>query len=225
MVTGASSGIGLRTAERLVEAGALVALFARSEKRLRQLAQRAPDRMLAVAGDVADPAAIDGLFSMVESRFGDCDLLVNNAGMVNPKPLIETTVEDWIRLFDVNVTGVFLASRRALLKMTRNRRGTIVNVSSISGVVGTQKFPAMVAYCASKAAVIGLTEALAAEVQADGIRVNCVSPGSVDTPLLRRAAPDAVPEMTPDEVANAILFLASDRSSPINGQNIHVYGA
>lgn len=225
VVTGASSGIGLRTAERLVEAGALVALFARSEKRLRQVAERSPDRMLAVAGDVADPAAIDGLFSMVESRFGDCDLLVNNAGMVNPQLLIETAVEEWLRLFDVNVTGVFLASKRALLKMTRNRRGTIVNVSSISGVTGTQKFPGMVAYCASKAAVIGLTEALAAEVQEHGVRINCVSPGSVDTPMLQQASPDAVPEMTPDDVANTILFLASERSRPINGQNIYVYGA
>jgi NAD(P)-dependent dehydrogenase (short-subunit alcohol dehydrogenase family) len=224
VVTGASSGIGLRTAERLVEDGALVALFARSEKRLQEIAQRAPDRMLAVAGDVADPRAIDGLFSMVESRFGDCDLLVNNAGTVHPKLLVETTLDEWNRVISVNLTGVFLASKRALLKMLSNRRGTIVNVSSISGVVGSEKFPGMVSYCASKAAVIGLTEALAAEVVEYGVRVNSVSPGSVDTAMLRRAAPAAAADMTPDQVAETILFLASDRSSPINGQNLHVYG-
>ena len=143
--------------------------------------------------------------------------------MVHPKWMVETTPDEWDRVFAVNVRGVFLASRRALLKMTRNRRGTIINVASISGVVGTEKFSGSVSYCASKAAVIGLTEALAAEVRDFGVRVNCVSPGSVDTPMLRAASPGAVAEMTPDQVADTILFLASPRSAPINGQNLHVY--
>lgn len=224
IVTGASSGIGLATALMLAERGALVAVFARSEQKLKQIAAQKPDRMLAVAGDVADPSAIDGLFTMVESRFGDCDLLVNNAGMFAASSLSETTVEEWDRVFAVNVRGVFYPSRRALQKMLRNRRGTIVNVSSISGVTGTQKFPLMVSYCASKAAVIGFTESLAAEVEKDGIRVNCVSPGSVDTAMFALAAPGVRPDMTPESVAETILFLASDRSAPINGQNLHVYG-
>ena len=223
IVTGASSGIGLSTAEMLVERGALVAVFARSEKRLEQIAARRPDRILAVAGDVADPAAIDGLFTMVESRFGDCDLLVNNAGMVSQSVFVDTTVEEWDRVFDVNVRGVFYPSKRALIKMLRNRRGTIVNVSSISGIVGTEKFPRMVSYCASKAAVIALTEALAAEIRDQGVRVNCVSPGSVDTAMLARSSPGTRPDMSPAQVAETILFLASDRSAPINGQNLHVF--
>jgi NAD(P)-dependent dehydrogenase (short-subunit alcohol dehydrogenase family) len=225
IVAGGSTGIGLRTAERLVEAGALVAMFSRSAPRLKEIARRNADRMLAVAGDVADPAAVDGLFTMVESRFGDCDVLVNSAGMVNPKSVADTTADEWRRMFDVNVTGTFLTVRRALLKMTQNRRGAIVNVASISGVVGTQKFPGSVAYCASKAAVIAMTEAMAAEVKEFGVRVNCVSPGSVDTEMLRQAFPGAPPDMTTDEVASAILFLASDRSRPMNGQNLHVYSA
>jgi NAD(P)-dependent dehydrogenase (short-subunit alcohol dehydrogenase family) len=225
IVTGASSGIGLRTAERLVDAGALVAIFSRSESKLRTIAAKHPDRMLAVAGDVTDADAIDGLFTMVESRFGDCDLLINNAGTVNPKRLVDTTPQEWQHMFDVHVLGTYLATRRALMKMIKLRRGTIVNVASISGVVGTTKFTGMVSYASSKAAVIGMTEALAAEVREHRIRVNCVSPGSVDTPMLRAAAPSALPDMTPDQVANAILFLASDRSAPISGQNLHVFSA
>ena len=100
-----------------------------------------------------------------------------------------------------------------------------MNVASISGVPGPQKFPGFVSYCASKAAVIALTEALAVEVKEYGIRVNSVSPGSVDTAMLRRAGAALVPDMTPDEVASTILFLASDRSRPINGQNLHVFSA
>ena len=134
-MTGASSGIGLRTAERLVDAGALVAVFSRSESKLRTIAGKHPDRMLAVAGDVTDPGAIDGLFTMVESRFGDCDLLINNAGTVNPKSLVDTTPQEWQHMFDVHVLGTYLATRRALMKMIKLRRGTIVNEGTCSWIL------------------------------------------------------------------------------------------
>ena len=127
--------------------------------------------MLAVSGDVADPDAIERLFAQTEERFGDCDLLVNNAGMIDPKPLLETTLEDWERMFAVNVRGTYLASRRALRSMIARREGAIVNVASISGVPGPEKYPGWASYCASKAAVISFTEALAVEtrlLEADG---------------------------------------------------------
>jgi len=225
IVTGASSGIGRSVAQKLAAQGARVTVFARSADKLAQLAAPYGGRMLAVTGDVAELAAIERLFADTESRFGHCDILINNAGMIDPTPLAETTIEQWERMFAVNVRGVFLACRRALPSMIERRGGAIVNVSSISGVVGPEKFPGWVSYCASKGAVISLTEALAVEVKAHGVRVNSVSPGSVDTPMWDEASGGAPASMTADEVAETILFLASERSRPMNGQNLHVYSS
>jgi len=223
VVTGASSGIGAACAAKLAERGARVAVFARSAEALRALVARHEDRMLAVAGDVADEAAVARLFDETEARFGACDLLVNNAGMIDPKPLTETSADDWDRMFAVNVRGAFLCARRALPAMLAEGSGAIVNVASISGVVGPEKFPGYVSYCASKAAVISMTEALAVEVKGRGVRVNCVSPGSVDTKMWAEASGGAPADMTPDEVAETILFRASERSRPMNGQNLNVF--
>jgi 3-oxoacyl-[acyl-carrier protein] reductase len=223
VVTGASSGIGRATAELFAGEGALVAIFARSAEKLADVAGPFGDRMIAVDGDVADEAAVEKLFVEVETRFGDCDVLVNNAGTVNPKGVIDTTPDEWDRMFAVNVRGAYLASRRALPAMLARRSGAIVNVASISGVIGPEKFPGFVSYCASKAAVIGMTEALAVEVKEAGVRVNCVSPGSVDTPMWADVSGGAPASMTPQEIAEAIRFLASIRSRPMNGQNLNVW--
>lgn len=218
IVTGASSGIGRATAEMLASRGALVAAFART-------ASKAGLEMLTIDGDVSDPDAIEQLFTATESRLGDCDILVNCAGMIDPKILTEVKPEEWDRMFAVNVRGTYLASRRALPSMTARRRGAIVNVASISGVPGPEKFPGWVSYCASKAAVIGLTEALAVEVKQYGIRVNSVSPGSVDTKMWAEASGDAPAAMTAAEVAEVICFMASDRARAVNGQDVHVYSS
>src|SRR5205823_11037736 len=189
--------------------GARVALFARSAGAIGELAQRHEERMIAVAGDITDAGAVERLFAECEERFGVCDLLVNNAGMIDPKPMIDTTPAEWDRMFAVNVRGVYLASRRALRPMIARRAGAIVNVASISGVIGPEKFSGWVSYCASKAAVIALTEALAVEMREAGVRVNCVSPGSVDTPMWAEVSGGAPASMTPEEIAHAIRFLAS----------------
>src|SRR4051795_5846913 len=220
IVTGASSGIGRATAEMLLSRGAIVAAFARTAT-----SAGLDPRMLSIDGDVSDPSAIERLFAETESRLGDCDILINSAGMIDPKILAEVTPEDWDRMFAVNVRGTYLASRRALPSMIAKRSGAIVNVASISGVPGPEKFPGWVSYCASKAAVIGLTEALAVEGKEYGVRVNCVSPGSVDTKMWSEASGGAPADMTPEEVADAILFLASIRSRPMNGQNLNAWSA
>jgi NAD(P)-dependent dehydrogenase (short-subunit alcohol dehydrogenase family) len=225
VVTGASSGIGLATAELLVARGARVAVFARTADRLEAFAARHRDRVIAVSGDVADERDIERLFAGVEKRFGDADVLVNCAGMIDPGRLVDVTPDRWDRMFAVNVRGTYLASRRALPKMLARRSGSVVNVASISGVLGPEKFPGFVSYNASKAAVIALTEALAVEVRESGVRVNAVSPGSVDTKMWADASGGAKADMTPAEVAETILFLASDRSRPVNGQNLHVYSS
>lgn len=225
VVTGASSGIGARCAELLADRGANVVAFARSQAKLEALVARHEDRMVAVGGDIAEERDVARLFDAAEARFGACDLLVNNAGMIDPKPLVATTPAAWDRMFAVNIRGAFLCARRALPSMVARRSGVIVNVASISGVIGPQKFPGYVSYCASKAAVISFTEALAVEVKEHGIRVNCVSPGSVDTKMWAAASGGAPADMSPDDVAETILFLASDASRPINGQNVDVYSA
>jgi 3-oxoacyl-[acyl-carrier protein] reductase len=219
IVTGASSGIGRATAEMLLSRGAVVAAFARTAATAKL------DGMLAIDGDVSDPDAIERLFAETESRLGDCDILINCAGMIDPKILTEVTKADWDRMFDVNVRGTYLTTRRALPAMIARRSGTIVNVASISGVPGPEKFPGWVSYCASKAAVIGMTEALAVEVKQFGVRVNSVSPGSVDTKMWAEASGGAPAAMTPAEVAEVICFLASDRARAVNGQDVHVYSS
>jgi 3-oxoacyl-[acyl-carrier protein] reductase len=215
IVTGASTGIGRRTAELLAERGARVVGASRSMTPMSGLH--------ALAGDVSDPQFVERLFAETESRFGPCDLLVNNAGMIDPAPLVEVTPERWARMFAVNVHSIHLTCRRALPSMIASRHGTIVNVASISGILGWEKFPGWVSYCASKAAVISLTEALAVEVKEHGVRVNSVSPGSVDTKMWAEASGGAPAAMTADEVAEAILFLASERSRPMNGQDLHAF--
>jgi NAD(P)-dependent dehydrogenase (short-subunit alcohol dehydrogenase family) len=222
VITGASSGIGRAAAELFAREGALVAVFARSAEKL---AQMAGSRVLAVAGDVAHEADIERLFMDVESRFGDCDVLVNNAGMTDVARLIDTPPDRWDRMFAVNVRGVYLATRRALPAMVARRSGAIVNVASISGVIGPEKFPGFVSYCASKAAVIEMTEALAVEVREAGVRVNCVSPGSVDTKMWADVSGGAPAAMTPEEIARTIRFLASADSRPMNGQNLNVWSS
>jgi NAD(P)-dependent dehydrogenase (short-subunit alcohol dehydrogenase family) len=223
VVTGASSGIGRATAELLAARGALVTAVARSRDLLKEVAATNPTAIHAHAADVTDPAAVDALFTDVEQRFGSCSIVVNSAGVLEPRLLVEMTLKEWELHFSANVTSIFLTSKRAVPGMMTAGGGAIVNVASISGVAGPQKFPGFSAYCASKAAVIALTECMAVELGLHGIRVNAVSPGSVDTPMLRKAGLD--PDMTAGEVAETILFLASNRSRPINGQNLHVFSS
>ena len=218
VVTGASRGIGRATAQLFLEQGARVVMFARTK-------MNAPERALAIAGDASSERDVDRLFAQCESKFGPCDILVNCPGMIDPGELVKTTVDRWDQMFAVNVRSIFLACRRALPKMIERGRGAIVNVASISGVIGPEKFPGFVSYCASKGAVISLTEALAVEVKGKGVRVNCVSPGSVDTKMWAEASGGAPADMTPEEIAKTILFLATDASRPMNGQNLHVYSA
>lgn len=225
IVTGASSGIGWSTATMLADRGARVVAFARSGDKLQELVRPHEGRMVACAGDVAELSAIDRAFAMAESRFGHIDLVVNNAGMIEPMHVVDMTLALWERTFAVNVRGMFLACRRALPSMLERGRGAIVNVASISGIPGPDKFPGYTAYCASKGAVISFTEALAVEVKSRGVRVNSVSPGAVDTPMWARASDGAPASMSPEEVAETILFLLSDVSRPMNGQDVHVFSA
>ena len=223
IVTGASSGIGEATSRLLASEGARVAVFARRREKLQAIASQYPGRILVVEGDVTIESDVRDLFARCLNELGPVSILVNNAGTVEPGSLEETSIDTWDYTFEVNVRSAFLTCRKALPVMRETGRGVIVNVSSISGTSGPEKFPGFVAYAASKAALIMLTEALAGELKETAIRVNCISPGSVDTAMLQKAAPGARANITSEQIAEMIAFLASAASQPMNGQNLRAW--
>ena len=215
LITGGGRGIGAATAEALARKGAYVIVASRTEAELIATVTR-----LRAAGfsavlqvlDVADDAAVDAAFDRIAAEFGRLDMLVNNAAIIASGAFTEMTMTDWDRLMAVNLRGAVLCARRAF-RLMQERGGSIVNVSSLGGVPGTEKFPGYAAYTVSKFALTGLTEALAAEGKACNIRVNGVAPGAVDTDMLRKAAPHLRTRTTPADVAKVIAFLCDPAES------------
>jgi NAD(P)-dependent dehydrogenase (short-subunit alcohol dehydrogenase family) len=230
LVTGAGSGIGLATATAMLAEGARVAALD-----LRPPPAR--DGLLPLAADVTDAAAVDAAVAAAVDRFGGIDVLVNDAGIGAVGTVADTELDEWRRVFDVNVFGVARLSRACLPHLRRSRRAAIVNVASIVSWTG---LPQRACYAASKGAVYALTLAMAADGVADGIRVNCVCPGTVDTPWVERvlaAAPDAAAAraalvarqpigrlVTAEEVAAAIVYLASPAAASVTGTALAVDG-
>lgn len=230
IVTGGGRGIGAATARLLAEGGARVAIASRTADELettaRSIAERAgAARVLAVPTDVADEAAIISLFTTTLERFGDFHVLVNNAGLFAGGDFTELDARTWDRVQAVNVRGAFLASREAFRHFRAlGHGGEIVNVSSLGGIRGTQKFPGFAAYTVSKFGVVGLTESLAVEGRPLGVRVNCVAPGAVDTRMMREAAPFLRTDTTPEDVARVIRFLCDDaESGALTGAVIEIH--
>lgn len=227
-VTGAASGIGFAVAERLRDDGAaVVGLDLRAE---------GPHGVEVVAGDVTDRAAVEGALAHAVGAHGRLDVVANVAGIAQFGPVDDLRDDEWRRSLDVNLTGPFLVCRAALPHL-RATTGCIVNVASIAGLEG-QAYTA--AYCASKGGLVLLTRALAVELALDGVRVNCVCPAAVDTPLVRdvagRIPPDAEPRLldrlqmlmpgliAPGEVAAAVAYLASDDARMITGHALALDG-
>jgi len=225
LITGASRGIGAAAARTLAAEGySLVLNYHTGREEAESLAASLPDAS-AVGADISDPAQAQALVREAERIYGKIDLLVNNAGVAQQKLFTELTEEDWDRLFDVDVKGVFLVCRAALPGMLRRHQGSIVNVSSIWGLTGAS---CEVHYSAAKAAVIGLTKALAKEVGPSGIRVNCVAPGVVETRMNAALGEEALSALredtplnmlgTPEDIAAAIAFLGGEKARFITGQ-------
>jgi NAD(P)-dependent dehydrogenase (short-subunit alcohol dehydrogenase family) len=224
VVTGGGRGIGRAVALRLAAAGARVAVGARTAAEVQAVAaaiEAAGGVALARPLDVTDAGAVARFAAEVRARLGEPFALVNNAGVVRRGRLEATPPAAWDEVLAVNLTGTYLVTRAFLGAMRARRRGRVVNVASISGRQGTAE---LTAYCAAKHGVVGLTRALAEEVRADGLQVNAVCPGSVDTAMLKEGLPGAQPAMGPDDVAGVVLYLVGEAPPALTGACVDVFG-
>jgi NAD(P)-dependent dehydrogenase (short-subunit alcohol dehydrogenase family) len=225
MVTGASRGIGAATAAALAGAGAHVVLAARDRDAIASVArgiQAAGGQATPVPADVSKVEDVERLFAAA-AQAGPLAALVCAAGVLTSAPFDETTWDIWQETLGVNLTGSFLCCRAAFTAMRTAGEGRIINIASLSGIYATEKFPGLTAYNVSKYGVIGLTEAIAVEGRQHGISAICVSPGAVDTQMLRRANPELRPGLVPGDVAELILALLDSPLAPASGANIPLF--
>ncbi len=231
LVTGASGGIGKAIAKALHAQGATVAISGTNKEKLDALAAELGDRVFVLPCDLRDRAAVAKLGDDAEKALGKVDILVNNAGITHDNLFMRMKDEEWDEVIAVNLTSVFVLIRTILRNMMRRRYGRIVNIASISGVLGN---PGQPNYAASKAGLVGMTKSLAREVSARGITANCIAPGFITTPMTDaltekqvEAIAAAIPAQKfgkPEDVAAAVVFLASDEAGYITGETMHING-
>ena len=240
LVTGAKQGMGRADAIALAKQGAKVVVTDIDQAECQLVADeiiKNGGEAIAFKMDVSNKAEVDQVFDETIKQFGHLDILVNNAGIYFPKPALEITESDWNKLIDINLKGQFLCAQRAAREMAKNKWGRIINITSIaSGQVGVG-IAGGAHYTASKGGIIGLTETLAVEWAPLGINVNAIGPGAIDTPMSRKV--QMTPEQfksflsakvplgrigTPEEVAAAVVFLASEEASYITGATLFVDG-
>jgi len=233
IVTGASSGLGERFVRVLLAAGASVVAVARRADRLAALAEE-DDRVLAVTADVAVPDQVERIVPAALERFGRVDVLVNNAGFGRPAPAVTEDLDSFRYTLDVNLVGAFHLARRAAVPMLEQGSGSVVNVSSILGLVAAWPIPDA-SYSASKAALVGLTRDLACQWAAQGVRVNALAPGFFPSEGTADMTDDASARYLrtgcpmrrmgrPEELDGPLLFLASSASAYMTGQVLTVDG-
>lgn len=234
LVTGAASGMGAATAKLFADHGAKVVAVDIDEDGLKTISKDI-NPTLAIAGDVADAEFCDRCIADTVAKFGALDILVNAAGIIRRSDSLDTSDDNWRAVMSVNVDGLFYLSRAAVRAMKSQGSGVIVNFGSIWGDIGARN---TLAYCASKGAVHQITRAMALDHATDGIRINAVCPGEVDTPMLRsqrdtpltdadlqKLADEHIPMKrlaAPEEIAQVVLFLASDESSYMTGALVPV---
>ena len=234
LITGGAQGIGYACAEAIAGNGARIVLSDINADGVEKAAEKLGGGTVAIACDMGAPAEIAAMFDRIEADLGPVSILVNNAGIARPGDFLETSLETFQDVINVNLTGTFVALQRAARSMVANGiTGSIVNMSSINAQVA---IPAVAAYCASKGGVMQLTKASALALAPHGIRVNAVGPGSIDTEMMAgvNANPEAMKTVMsrtplgrvgdPREIGDVVAFLASDKASYITGETIYVDG-
>jgi NAD(P)-dependent dehydrogenase (short-subunit alcohol dehydrogenase family) len=221
VITGAGRGIGRALAIRLAAEGRTVIAAARTTADVESLAALTP-RVTAVAADVASPADVEAIAGAADAA-GRLEAWVNNAAVVDPRPLTELDVEHFDAVLGINLRGAFLGCRAALPRLAASGGGVILNIGSLSGLPFVEKFPGNLAYNVSKAGLHALSEAVALEGRPLGVRCLTLAPGAVDTAMLRRAAPHLRAGVTPEEVAEVAAFLLSDAAAPLSGTTLPMF--
>jgi NAD(P)-dependent dehydrogenase (short-subunit alcohol dehydrogenase family) len=234
LVTGAAQGIGFACAEALLEQGHFVVLSDVNAEGVKAASLKLGDHTGFIVCDMSNPKAIAAMFDEIEAKHGGISVLVNNAGIAMPKPFFETSEEDFRKVIDINLVGVFLATQRAAKSMVAHKiEGAIVNMSSINAIVA---IPTIASYCASKGGVMQLTKAASLALAPHKIRVNAVGPGSIDTAMMAgvNSNPEAMKMVmsrtplqrmgSPREIADVVAFLASPKASYITGETIYIDG-
>lgn len=227
LVTGASRGIGRATVELFASHGAQVICCAQSKEKLNQMKEEIANtggNILIKPLDLGIPSDIDDLFHFIQKHTDHLDIVVNAAGVFESSHMQNLSEALYDRVMAVNLKAPLLICRNAIPYLEKAGGGTIVNVSSLSGCFGLEKFEKFGAYNISKYGLWGLTEILAIELKKKNIRVNQVSPSGVDTDMYYATGATAKPPLTPRDVANIILYLASDESAPLSGENLKLLG-
>lgn len=234
LITGGAQGIGYACAEAIAEDGARIVLADINAEGVKVAAEKLGGETAAMVCDMADADQINAMFDRIEADIGPVSILVNCAGIAIPNDFLETPLEEFTSVIDINLIGTFVATQRAAKTMVaRGIEGAIVNMSSVNAQIS---IPTIAAYCASKGGVMQLTKASALALAPHGIRVNAVGPGSIDTAMMAgvNADPDAMSMVmsrtplkrigAPREIGDVVAFLASDKASYITGETIYVDG-
>ncbi len=231
LVTGSTGGLGQAIARALHGQGAHVVLSGTRPEKLEALQGELGDRTSTASCDLADPEQVKTLMSRAEEAAGPIDILVNNAGITRDMLALRMKDDDWNAVLAVNLTAGFQLARAALRTMTRRRWGRIIGITSVVGVTGN---PGQSNYAASKAGMIGMSKALAGEVASRDVTVNCVAPGFIESPMtaaLNDKQTGAILSAVPagrlgrgEDVAAAVVFLASQEAAYVTGQTLHVNG-
>ncbi|ANU20756.1 short-chain dehydrogenase [Planococcus plakortidis] len=227
VITGGASGIGAATAQLFAKEGAKLVLVDLNEEKGQAFASELPDALF-IKADITDEAQVQNVYAQATEKYGQIDIVFNNAGIGKVTPTHELSYDEWRKTVNVDLDGVFLVAREAIRAFQKNGGGVIVNTASMYGWVGS---PGSAAYNAAKGGVVNLTRSLGLEYADQNIRVNALCPGFIDTPIIPEESKDILKEMTPmkrlgqsEEMAKAVLFLASDDSSFMTGSSLVVDG-
>lgn len=231
LITGASGGIGEAIARHFHAQGAIVGLHGTRADRLAVLAEELGERAHIFPANLAERAAAKPLAEKVTAAFGELDILVNNAGITRDSLLVRMRDEDWDQVLAVNLTAVFSLTREFVHAMMRRRYGRIINITSIVGVIGNA---GQANYCAAKAGLIGFSKALAQEIAARNVTVNCIAPGFIKSAMTDKLSDkikenllDKIPAKrmgNGDDIASAAVYLAAEEAAYITGQTLHING-